>query len=177
MAAHCQICSREIKATTGVIAHHGFERPGMGWQTSSCFGARYKPYEQDRSAIPLCMQSIRDATAFTKKRLEDLIANPPESMTEPLTMFSLAERQTFERPDGFVAAKSLEDPAYHLGYDYLYRKQVAELRFQIKNNDEFLIQLQARYDSWAPSPELTSSSATSHVDIQPEHVSPAPPRP
>lgn len=41
----CQICGRQIKDNTGVIAHHGYQRPGEGWQTSSCFGARYPAYE------------------------------------------------------------------------------------------------------------------------------------
>lgn len=48
---NCQICGRSIGIKAGVIAHHGYERPGHGWQTSSCFGARRLPYEKDRGAI------------------------------------------------------------------------------------------------------------------------------
>jgi hypothetical protein len=44
----CQICSRQIKASKGLIAHHGYERPGMGFQTTSCFGARRLPYEDEQ---------------------------------------------------------------------------------------------------------------------------------
>ena len=36
----CQICGRAIKASSGLIAHHGYERPGWGYQTTSCLGAR-----------------------------------------------------------------------------------------------------------------------------------------
>lgn len=50
-ARTCQICARPIFAETGVIAHHGYERPGYGYQTSSCWGARYLPFETDRSIL------------------------------------------------------------------------------------------------------------------------------
>jgi hypothetical protein len=47
----CQICARPIYAEVGVIAHHGYERPGMGWQTASCPGARELPFEVSRDAL------------------------------------------------------------------------------------------------------------------------------
>jgi hypothetical protein len=48
---HCQVCSRDILANKGTIAHHGYTRPGHGWQTSSCFGAKRLPFEVDRTAL------------------------------------------------------------------------------------------------------------------------------
>lgn len=39
----CQGCGREWALKNGVITHHGYKRPGGGWQTSSCSGARYAP--------------------------------------------------------------------------------------------------------------------------------------
>ena len=50
-ARTCQICGRRIFAETGKIAHHGYERPGGGWQTASCRGARRLPYEADHKAL------------------------------------------------------------------------------------------------------------------------------
>lgn len=41
----CQCCGRQIGATTGAIAHHGYTRQD-GWQTRSCAGARYLPLEE-----------------------------------------------------------------------------------------------------------------------------------
>ena len=56
---HCQVCGRAIKTVAGRnyareedatgrtvaerIAHHGYRRPRHGWQTTSCFGARWRP--------------------------------------------------------------------------------------------------------------------------------------
>lgn len=48
---HCQCCGRAIHAALGKIAHHGYTRPGYGWQTASCFGAKRLPWEADRSAV------------------------------------------------------------------------------------------------------------------------------
>lgn len=66
---HCQICGRAILAETGVIAHHGYERPGMGEQTSSCRGARELPYEADRAVI---LRLIPSAVEREKALIEHL---------------------------------------------------------------------------------------------------------
>lgn len=47
----CQICGRGIFAEGGVIAHHGYERPGWGYQTASCEGARALPFEVSKVAL------------------------------------------------------------------------------------------------------------------------------
>lgn len=60
-AKTCQICARKIFAETGVIAHHGYERPrwAPGNQTASCFGARHLPFEQDRSVLGRYIQTLK----------------------------------------------------------------------------------------------------------------------
>jgi hypothetical protein len=41
----CQLCGRLIRSKHGTIAHHGYTRPGDGWQTSSCDGTHHPPFE------------------------------------------------------------------------------------------------------------------------------------
>lgn len=55
----CQICGRPIYAEVGVIAHHGYERPGMGWQTDSCPAARELPFEASRDVLVAHIASQR----------------------------------------------------------------------------------------------------------------------
>jgi hypothetical protein len=50
-AMTCQCCGRAIHANLGTIAHHGYERPGDGWQTASCMGAKELPFEVSRDAL------------------------------------------------------------------------------------------------------------------------------
>lgn len=41
----CQICCRhQCVSKTGTLVLHGYERPGHGWITGSCFGTHYLPY-------------------------------------------------------------------------------------------------------------------------------------
>lgn len=76
-AKHCQICERAIKANTGKIAHHGYTRPGTGWQTASCMGARHLPYEVSCDVIPLAIDQIGSWIATLEKRLEGLVHGVP----------------------------------------------------------------------------------------------------
>jgi hypothetical protein len=41
----CQACGRAIRSAYGIIALHGYERPGDGYQTASCMGAKELPFE------------------------------------------------------------------------------------------------------------------------------------
>ncbi|WP_454914435.1 hypothetical protein [Variovorax gossypii] len=45
----CGCCTREVAVLggtpTGRMAHHGYERPGEGWQTASCPGIGFMPLE------------------------------------------------------------------------------------------------------------------------------------
>lgn len=41
----CACCFRPIAVVSGTMAHHGYKRPGNGWQTNSCPGIRFKPLE------------------------------------------------------------------------------------------------------------------------------------
>lgn len=47
----CQVCGRAILSNTGMVAHHGYERPGMGFQTDSCDGARHLPIEASTKVL------------------------------------------------------------------------------------------------------------------------------
>jgi energy-converting hydrogenase Eha subunit F len=89
----CQICGREIKASKGLIAHHGYSRPyQQHFQTSSCFGARYQPYEIAHDAIDkylaMLAQWIVDATA----QFDAWKASPPKNHNEGAIGFRMARR-------------------------------------------------------------------------------------
>lgn len=62
-ARTCQICGRPIFAEIGVIAHHGYERPGDGYQTASCPGARELPFEASKLVLVSHIASMREHLA------------------------------------------------------------------------------------------------------------------
>lgn len=148
--SHCQICAREIKARTGVIAHHGYQRPGNGWQTSSCLGARYLPYEESRDRIPEVKATYEGLLTTYKARLEDTLNNPPEEITENLT-YRFNEAETYQRPENFDKDKAIAQGSFRHDelYEMEYRRLVKDLRTNI-NGIKFEIEfLQKRYDDWS----------------------------
>lgn len=74
---HCQVCGRQIEANTGVIAHHGYTRPGGGWQTESCVGARHKPYEESWLVLPEVISQVEEYLKGQQTYLKTLNKNPP----------------------------------------------------------------------------------------------------
>lgn len=154
--AHCQICAREIKAKTGTIAHHGYQRPGFGWQTESCMGAKYLPYEESRDRIPAVLDAYKEIYKRIEAEHQDYLKNPPATITHryisPYT--GRHEEQydkVYERPEGFTAEESLkiEKPSF---YDQPYEKefnfQVWQMERNVRDIKETRDWLQKRYDEW-----------------------------
>jgi hypothetical protein len=93
---HCQICGRDIKSAPGLIAHHGYRRPG-GWQTPSCPGARRLPYEISCDALPPTIDEGERYLDKVREALENLFVNPPERFTG----VSRGQSYTVARPADF----------------------------------------------------------------------------
>lgn len=77
---HCQICGRHIKAKLGLIAHHGYKRPGQGWQTSSCMGARYRCYEVAHDILDLAIIHCTSALERAVDLFAEFMTNPPQGL-------------------------------------------------------------------------------------------------
>ena len=80
--ATCQVCGRAIKANRGLIAHHGYKRPYQaGWQTASCEGARYVPYEVSCERLREVTEMVKNFIIAQEKALADFLAVPPQIIT------------------------------------------------------------------------------------------------
>lgn len=69
-AMTCQCCGRQIFAQRGKIAHHGYERPGYGWQTASCMGALYLPFEVARERLADLIVALQQEIENSKTTLD-----------------------------------------------------------------------------------------------------------
>lgn len=154
----CQCCNRGILAKQGRIAHHGYTRPGHGWQTASCFGARRLPWEADRSALG-------DLIAWLENRLIDhlnsrqAVADERLAVAYPYTVYNrvrmkseshtaMFSRDTFEA----VRAKN-ENNAFKFyesskTFDDYKKADLARRDVQIKHIRSDLVEFKKRYDSW-----------------------------
>lgn len=56
----CPVCFRAIAVVGGTMAHHGYTRPEMGWQTASCQGIRFKPLEVSSEGLQWLIAALRE---------------------------------------------------------------------------------------------------------------------
>jgi hypothetical protein len=102
----CQICGRVIKSKTGTIAHHGYKRPGTGWQTASCPGSKGLPYEVSCNLIPGVIAGTTNYAEVETARAAELKANPPAEVKKIYRRGYGANSEevtkVYTRPEGFV---------------------------------------------------------------------------
>lgn len=163
---HCQICGRDILAKSGLIAHHGFQRPGDGWQTESCFGARHRPYEVAHDALDQYIPDFERLIESMARRLKDFQKNPPATLYRKETTGWGHQKKsndiTVPKPKDF-------DPIHHESHDYkdyagLYDASVREQTRDIKNAKAFLDYMVERRAAWtAPTSDMTLGEALARV--------------
>jgi hypothetical protein len=153
----CQICAREIQAKTGVIAHHGYQRPGNGWQTSSCYGARHKPYEVACDAIDGAIAALDRFVVQSQARIEDLLANPPSELVEYKSGYRKHEiRYRLHRPDDFdtsATRPSCYQPGGRDHYASNFHEILRSLRSKIASANDDRLFLVQRLRDWKPAQE------------------------
>lgn len=151
--ATCQVCGRTIKANSGLIAHHGYKRPFEGWQTASCEGARYLPYEQSCERLAEVLGMTQTFIANQEKALQDFLVNPPQTIkvVERRGAWSEGVEKTYEKPEGFtvdsyyVSIPRTYENAYH------NKKHGYEQTIKLANAD--VVTMQRRINEWKPVAE------------------------
>lgn len=145
----CQICARPIKAKTGKIAHHGYQRPGNGWQTSSCRGARHLPYEKSCDLIPVVISEVTEWVAKREEWLTGFVSNPPAELTRHRNMGRKTVTYTAQRPEGFDP--STERRSYRSdSYDTMFFNLKDEAEQDIKSAKRHIEYLKKRLADWKP---------------------------
>lgn len=140
----CQICGREIKAKRGRIAHHGYKRPHIGWQTASCLGARGLPYEVSCNLIPPAIERISNYITGLELAIKKFIDNPPEKLTIPTTYFDKGKELI--KPVGFKY--EVHGCYSYRSYESEYADTMRNMQQDLKANIEFKAYLEKRLKDW-----------------------------
>jgi hypothetical protein len=148
----CQICGRAIKANTGIIAAHGYKRPGYGWQTASCYGARHQPYEVSCSAIEPAIAHgtrVREHTAITHL---GMFYDPPAEfdVTRKDAWGKRGPTRIAARPAVFDPQRPGIDINNPGTYAYAWQNRERDLRSTLRDVREYLTFLQTRLTNWRP---------------------------
>lgn len=159
-AMTCQCCGRKYLANTGVIAHHAFERPGTGWQTPSCMGARELPFEVSRDQLGLLLvylrehekhmvewrKAVADETSAIALTYTDYDAPYQRGVDRPVHRFTIT-RATYD------AVKAQHQSAFNrisawYSFDQIKERDLDERDTNIKNIRHKIKTQQKRYDEW-----------------------------
>lgn len=126
----CPCCFRPIAVQNGTMAHHGYERPGTGWQTASCPGVRFKPLEVSSEGLEWLISALRSKLESARASHKDRANKTSLSV---LKMRKLVE----------VTKGSPE-------WAREFKRFVAELEFEISGLERELPILDARLRDWSP---------------------------
>lgn len=149
----CQCCGRGIFAATGVIAHHGYERPGDGYQTASCMGARHLPFEVSRVQLGLLIEAMkrvlagriihRDEVATEDRAIKQSwkVGRFPKEETREFAF----NRVNFDSEDGIAAKRAI---GIYGDFDDLKARELDRRDRAIKSLSDDIAAQQARYDGW-----------------------------
>jgi len=138
MVKTCSCCFRAIAVLpSGKMAHHGYQRPGVGWQTASCPGIRFKPLE-------LSSEGLVWMIAFQSNRLKELrnalhdLQTDPESMTLMVNMGSYGHSEEIAHGH----------PKWNQALTY----HIAKLESYIREIKRELPALNKLFSNWKPEP-------------------------
>jgi len=133
----CQICGKQHKVTHGVIAHHGYQRPGDGQQTRSCDGARCLPFEKSRDELARHIESVHNSIKHNNTQAEHLTNND--------VPFSKMIKRSFRHQPELYEFKP-GTPAYADEK----KKQIDHHRGQSRLLADYAEYQQKRHDEWKP---------------------------
>ena len=129
----CPVCFRPIAVVAGRMAHHGYTRPEIGFQTASCAGIRFKPLEVSSEGLQWLIGALR-------KRLESRKLAYAERATHP-------EFLMMRRGRNDAAVKVLRgDPQW----PQLFARHVNELRAEMAAIERELPTLDKMLADWKP---------------------------
>lgn len=72
--ATCSCCFRSVAVASGGrrMAHHGYQRPELGWQTASCMGVAYPPFESSPDGTRAYRQAILNHASAMRKQAAEI---------------------------------------------------------------------------------------------------------
>jgi hypothetical protein len=159
----CQCCWRKFLANTGKMAHHGYQRPGDGWQTASCYGARHLPFEADRDTLGdmilalkrqyLRLQAYRRDTVAEKHPLEvtysDLSVPRDRRGQDPVVVITVCfTRKTFKGTMA-IHKEGLTRHGRNIGtYDDVKATDLKTQADRITRIKHDIVECQKRHNAW-----------------------------
>jgi hypothetical protein len=149
-AKTCQICGRAIHAAKGVIAHHGYERPAHGWQTSSCYGARHAPFEVSRDTLGMYIETALYNTISSCERRVAALQVAGVEVPGPSEYKRSAEGKVQYDHRGRTLYHNPLIGADHERYSWFLAEAQKHAAGELAQWRQHRVEQQARFDGWKP---------------------------
>lgn len=129
----CPCCMRGIAVVRNTMAHHGYQRPGHGFQTASCAGIRFEPLEVSPAGLEYVVRTLKERLQADEKALA-------QQATLPTTLRGKRDRKGPLEPIG------RGDPLW----PRLFQAYIAELEFSVRTIRADLPPLEEMLATWRP---------------------------
>jgi hypothetical protein len=153
MAAHISISGR-----VSTIAHHGYTRPyKQGWQSASCAGAKWRPYEIASDALPPTIEMVKQYIVAQERRIEEFKKNPPQTLTR-LARYRGQQDETYTRPAEFDAEANEKRGSFScgMGYEMEHHNRLYNMNMGLQGAERDLPVLKKRLADWKPQSDLAA---------------------
>lgn len=140
----CPCCFSTQAVRDGKMVHHGYQRPGEGFQTASCMGVRFKPFERSVKGTEAVIDNLSDRIALAEKDL-----NERETWTE------ITFRNTTKKIERGAA-----------GWNTAFERKVEELTIkieQLRHSREHFVRLK---DEWKLAPLKKADGSVMPMDFE-----------
>ncbi len=163
----CQCCARKFLANMGTIAHHGYQRPGGGFQTASCIGAKHKPFEVARDRLKKHIDAQKEHLK-AKKLARDHIHNEHDAIirtTQKRAKDAWAPKEyahiTVTR-DSFDGQRDELRTVHHWygSYEELKANELDKRDREIKSLKDYILYQTGRYNGWTVTHEWSEAKGT-----------------
>lgn len=119
----CPVCFRPIAVVRGLMAHHGYQRPEIGWQTASCPGIRFRPLEQSTDGLVWSIEEQEKRLAGVKAQYAARNTLSQISVLKGRTVVVVTREYATWTHDFYVYCCGLESEMRALNADMKVRKK------------------------------------------------------
>ncbi len=155
----CQCCGGLYLANLGTVAHHGYRRPGQGWQTASCAGAKELPFEVSRDCLGNLITGLKswEASAVADRKAVEDDVKPVvlryKDPADPVDSWGKRPVRSFEVTSTTFAEAWAEKTDIFKSYGWtdfghLKAKDLADKDRAIAGVRREIKEQQARFDGW-----------------------------
>jgi hypothetical protein len=156
---HCQCCGKVHLANNGLMAHHGYTRPGVGWQTASCYGARYVPFEVSRDRLATLIDDLRAYRKRVEQHLADVKADRKEIHVTFTDSRVLDKNKRYGKTmvsvtrDTWDAVKAENEPhaaygTFPMDFESVKNRKLNELQKDIEATALYIKEQVKRFNGW-----------------------------